>query len=479
MKFNSIVKNIFSLSVAEFLNKFFVFLYTAYLARTILTDGLGAINFAQSIASYLILVVTYGLDTYGIKELSRNFGKIKQLVDTLSSLRFILSFLAYIILFLIVLILNKEIELSHIILIFGLTIFAQVNFLNWVFMALEKMEVIAVRLSITSALNLAGIFIFVRSPQDTWLAALVIAISQIINAAWMLAYYIKKHNPITFIVNLKSYYYHIKRALPMGLTFITIAFYNNIGIILVGAIVADNYLYQTGILGASLKLILIAIVPIAIFQQAFFPRLAKLNTQTERDDLLKKFTRLTFITGAALTVIFFLYSDIIINLAFGPAFAESTKILLILAPLIIIMYANTSFFTPLIAWGYEKAVFKLVFLAALVNLTINLIFIPKYGMYAVTVATIACELIVFAGLTYILKKAVAKTYFKNLILIFLISIISFSLPFYFIPLHWSLNILIGLILYISAIFSFKQLDLNLIKSSLFKNNKDENITKTT
>lgn len=478
MKFNRIVKNIFSLSVAEFLNKFFVFIYTAYLARTILTEGLGSINLAQSIATYLILVVTTGLDIYGIKELSRNLGKIKSLVNTLFSLRLILSFLAYTILILVVLLLNKEIELSHIVLIFGLTIFAQVNFLNWVFMALEKMEVIAVRLSITSAINLAGIFIFVRSPDDTWLAALVIAVSQIINAGWMLAYYFKKYYPIKFTFNLNDYIYHVKRALPMGMTFITIAFYNNIGIILVGAIVASNYLYQTGILGAALKLVLIAIVPIAIFQQAFFPRLAKLNTQIERADLLNKFTRLTFITGSFLTVIFFLYSDIIINLVFGPAFTESTKILLILAPVLIVMYANTSFFTPLIAWGYEKLVFKLVLVAAIVNLTINLIFIPIYGMYAVTIATIACELIVFAGLTFILRKAVSKTYFKNLFLIFLISAFSFALPYYLIPIHWSLNILIGLIVYILAIFLFKQLDPELIKSSLIKSNKNENHTKT-
>ena len=343
---SKILKNIFSLSSADIFSKILLFLTTAYLARTILPDGVGSINFAQSLASYLLLLITTGLDAYGIKELAKNRDKMKSLVDTLFSARFFLSIIAYLILVVIVLLMHKEPEVKFIILIYGFTIIAQVNYMNWVYMGLERMEIVAFRLAITSALNLIGIVIFVHSPNDTWLAALIIAVSQLLNAGWMIVYYLKKYHSITIRINLKEWIFHIKRALPIGLSFLITTFYNNIGIILVGLMISTNYLYQTGILGTAIKALMISMSPLLILQQSFYPQLSRSITDEERSNLLKKYTKITFLTGSFLASILYFYADILITVAFGKAFAESAVLLKILSPALILMYINTSFSIP-------------------------------------------------------------------------------------------------------------------------------------
>ena len=467
---SKILKNIFSLSSADIFSKILLFLTTAYLARTILPDGVGSINFAQSLASYLLLLITTGLDAYGIKELAKNKDKMKSLVDTLFSARFFLSIIAYLVLVVIVLLMHKELEVKFIILIYGFTIIAQVNYMNWVYMGLERMEIVAFRLAITSALNLIGIVVFVHSPADTWLAALIIAVSQLLNAGWMIVYYLKKYYTITIRINIQEWIYHIKRALPIGLSFLITTFYNNIGIILVGLMISTNYLYQTGILGTAIKALMISMSPLLILQQSFYPQLSRTTTLEDRSDLLKKYTKITFLTGSFLASILYFYADILINVAFGKAFAESAILLKILSPALILMYINTSFSIPLIAWGYEKKVLKVVFIAGLVNLIFNLIFIPLHGMYAVAYVTLLTEFIVAVGLTYYIYKAVKKTYFINLFILLVIAIISFGIPATFLNLHWIINISIGIITFVFLIFATKQIEISQIKHLFAKTN---------
>ncbi len=55
-----ILKNMFSLTVAEFANKGIIFVFNAYLARVILPEGFGIIGFANAFAAYFLLVVNLG-----------------------------------------------------------------------------------------------------------------------------------------------------------------------------------------------------------------------------------------------------------------------------------------------------------------------------------------------------------------------------------------------------------------------------------
>ena len=461
----TIIKNIFSLTTAEFVNKSLTFLYTAYLARIILTDGLGSITLGQYIANFF-LIFNAGLDTYSIKLLSKNKENLKGIVDVIFSTRFFLSLASYILLIALVVVLNKPDSIKLIILIMGLTLLAQVNYINWVYMALEKFEIIAIRLIITSFLNLAGIFLLVKGVNDVWIAAIIIAGSQLINAAWMIVYYFKKYNSIRIVLNVREWFYHIKTSIPISLTFIIIAFYNNIGITLVGILVTTNYLYQNGILIAAVKLQLIAFIPIAIFQQAFFPQLARADTEEKRNDELQRFTKIIFLAGSVIAVTVFFYSGDLIRIAFGNAFAESGTILRILSFAIVLMYVNTSYSIPLIAWGYEKSMLKVVSAGAVINLIINLTCIPVWGMYATAFASITTEIVIFILLLILIRKTTGKTYIMKLVKNLLTVVPVFFIPYYFLHINFIFELIISLVVAVFMLFITRQLELSQFKALL-------------
>jgi len=457
-----IIKNIFSLTTADLISKIIIFLYTAYLARTILTEGLGAVNLAQSIVAYLI-VLTNGMDTYGVKMISRNKESISSYVNSIFSLRMFLAFVGYAILILIVFLIDKDIEIKIVILIFGLTIFAQGTYLNWVFMGIERMEVIAVRLIAMSILNLAGILTLIHSPADTWLAASIIAASQLINSAWMILYYIRKFGNFRLSFNISEWIVHFSKSLPFGLTFIIISFSANIGIILIGFLISTNYLHQTGVLGASLKIMIIAMTPLQIIQLAFFPQLSAASTKEEKISIMKKFTKLTFLAGSFLSVLVFFYSDILIGIAYGDAFYESAYLLKYLSAAILFMYIGSSFSIPLMAWGRERTVLLIVLSAALVNLLINLVFIPLHGMYAVAVATVCTEFTVLSLSLIFIIKAIRITNLSNLLILISLSAVSF-LVFWYLSLPWYISITLSTLLFLGLTLITKQLEIRTIKN---------------
>src|SRR6185295_7698432 len=224
---NKIFKNIVSLSIAEIINKIAVYLYYAYLARVILTNGIGSLSFAEKIISFLILFVSLGIDNYGLRYVSKNKGNLKNFVDNAFTLRFLLCCISYCLLIILVIFLNKEFYVKIVILLVGLNIFSQGLLLNWVFIGLENFKVISNRLILTSFLNIFGIFIFVKSKNDIVIAALVIAFTMLINTLLLIWYYNKKINKLNLVFNLNEWKRIVLSSLPIGITYIIVNAYNN------------------------------------------------------------------------------------------------------------------------------------------------------------------------------------------------------------------------------------------------------------
>jgi O-antigen/teichoic acid export membrane protein len=453
----TLAKNIFSLTTAELISKTLTFLYTAYLARIILTEGVGSISLGQYFAGFF-LILNAGLDTYSIRLTAANRERISDTFNELFSARIILSVISYLLLLLSVVLIDKPDNVKVIILVVGLSVIAQINYINWLYMAIERFEIIAVRLVVTSVLNFIGIIVFVKGVDDILTAAIIIASTQILNALWMALYYNRKINKIKLKLSISTFYYHIRSSIPINLTFMLILFYNSIGMILVGLMIQTNFLYQNGILGAAIKLQLIAVIPMSILQQSFFPQLARADTKDEKSSILDKFTGIMFLAAAYISVAVFFYSDSMIALAFGQSFAESAAILKILCVAILLMFVNTTYSIPLIAWGNEKKMVMVFATGAITSLIFNLIMIPFWGMYATAIGTALTEFVILIFLMFLIFRSGVNTFFHRLPLILLTVVVSFALPFYFLYIHFIPKLIISSLISAGLLMITKQVD---------------------
>jgi O-antigen/teichoic acid export membrane protein len=91
---------------------------------------------------------------------------------------------------------------------------------------------------------------------------------------------------------------------------------------------------------------------------------------------------------------------------------------------IFIVFINVSLSSTLVAWKMEKLVVFATIYAVVMNIIIDIILIPNYGAYGATVATIIAEFTLLVALSYNLYKATNKLYITNIIIVFIIGIVS-------------------------------------------------------
>ncbi len=462
-----ILKNIFSLSAAEIATKGIALVFTIYLAKILGPEGNGLIGFAKYFVGFFVVICNLGLDIYGTREITCHPNKITKFVNSIFSIRLILSAILYVLLVMIVLFLNERPEVKVIILIAGVNIFSTGFLLNWVFQGLERMEVIALRQVLTSVLNLAGILIFVNSPDDIYPAMIVMSSSLLINTAWMIVYYIKGFGRIRFDYDPEFWKKTLKSSIPIGLIFMIIVIYNGMNMVMLGFMRSD---YETGIYSAAYSILIFALVPASILQGAFFPKFSRLNTREERNRIVSKFALLSFLIGVLISFAFFVYSDFIINTTLGVRYSETTFILKYLMISSIIIYVSTTLFSPLLAWKKEKTV-MLTNLAGLgINILSNFILIPKYGMYGAALSSIFSEFTVLIGFSIVYFKTTGNLYLKQLAIAISIGLVSFAPGV--LLLNAGLNAIFSgiccLIIFISITLLFKVVTINEIRGYFAK-----------
>lgn len=161
-------------------------------------DNFGIIGIANSLVVYLILFSNLGFNTLGSRDIASDRSLIPKYVNNISTARFILAIFAFLIFVAIVLLLNKSVETKIVYLVAVLSIFSNALMLDWVFLGIERINVLAVRQVLTSLLNLAGIYIFIHSQSDTVLAMSIFTGVTFINALWIMILYMKEFGRISF-----------------------------------------------------------------------------------------------------------------------------------------------------------------------------------------------------------------------------------------------------------------------------------------
>ncbi len=416
-----IIKNIFSLSMAEVATKGIQLLTATYLTRTILTDGFGIIGFSNAITIYFLVIVSLGFNVIGVREIAKDKSSIKKYVDAIISIRLLLAAVSFAILGIIVLYLNKPLIVKYTILAAGFNFFAQAFLLDWLYQGIEKMEIQAIRQVITGLLTLVGTVLLVHSPEDVFIAMAVTVGSLILNSAWMLAYYVRLYGGIHFHYDKELWKVLMKSSIPIGLTNLIIANYNYLNTLLLGLFRNDH---ETGIYTAAYKILVVAILPSTVVQNAFFPVLSRAEEKEDRIKIMKKYSALMFLIAVIISTVIFAHAKYFSVLLFGPKFVETGYVLQILMITAIFMYINVSFSAPLMAWNKEKQVMYAIGIGGIVSTIFNFLLIPHYGLTGAAIVTIVSEIAVMCGLAYINYKTIGKFFFPDLIKFFIYAAVS-------------------------------------------------------
>ncbi len=387
-----ILNNMIFLSAAEIASKGITTITIIYLARVLTPEGMGTISFITSIVAYFIAFTNLGIDTIATREVTKNQNLTEPYVNVLFSLRLILSLVSFLGLIFFVQILNQPFEVQLLWYISGINIFSQSLLLNWYFVAIEKMQIIALRQLLIGILNFTGVIIFVHNPQDILIAIIINSSVFVVNSLWMIFYYLKHYFSIKFNFDLQLIKSIMKPALPLGFSLILITIYNNINISILGFIKGE---YETGLFSAAFKIHTLGLIPIGIIQTSFFPILSRQEDKQNRIKVASKYALLLFIVGCFYTILIFTYSYPIVEIVFGDEYINSYTTLKLLMVTLLIQFCNMSMASPLMAWKKEKLIMKATIITTIVNITSNFLLIPKYGADGAAIASLISEFVIF------------------------------------------------------------------------------------
>lgn len=438
---NKVIKNLFSLSVAEFFNKGIVFITNAYLARVILPQGNGMIGIANTINVYFLLFVTLGFNTVGTREIAKNNEQIPAYVNSIVTLRFLLAIVAFAAFTAFVMLYNLNDYTKLVVWICGFNLFSNAFLLDWVYQGIEKMEVIAIRQMVTGIVNLIGVLLLVHSINNTHIAMIVNVLATYINSFWMFALYLK---------NYKNFKFKLDGAIlkPLIKSSINISFYTFFVTVLntVNVLIINSYYNEsvTGIYYAALKISLFAIIPSNIVQGAFFPILSKAQTLEDRRQVMKKYSIIMYVLGIIVCVAIIYFSDFVVNVIYGSHFAAASVSLKVLMIAAIMIYINTSITPPLLAFNREKHVMIAIGIASCVCVAANLIMVPMFGPIGAAYSSVLTELSVAIGLSFSLYKCIQASYVKYLLILVLFAVIACTTAYFLYSI--GLNIFIAIFL---------------------------------
>jgi O-antigen/teichoic acid export membrane protein len=124
------------------------------------------------------------------------------------------------------------------------------------------------------------------------------------------------------------------------------------------------------------------------------------------------------------------------------------------------------------AWHMEKKYLRVVAVSALINLTLNLIFTPRFGMNIAAIITVISEVINFILMKHYAEKVVKINSFKYILKALIPTLImtAFVLLFKYLNVNIIINIIVAAIVYIAAIIGFKYMSIDEIKSFLLRKN---------
>lgn len=423
-----IARNIFSLSAAEIVSKGLQFYLAFYLMTVLGVENYGIWTFAKTHVMFYLVAVMLGFNTVGTREIAKNESLLPKYVNTIFTLRLFSSVLAFGIMIIIVksTLIGEEVK-QVVVLISGIKIFSDALLLNWVFDGLQKMHINAIRSISTSIIGTSGIVILVNDSNDIILAAWIFSLAFLLNTIWMLIYYSKKYSLIRFDFDFIFIKKLIKSSLPIGIAFFIINLYNSLDSQMLEYLFEDVNIsnYYNGVYGAAHQVLLAAMIPSGIIQGAFFPQFSqKFTNPIDFNDLMIKYSKMTFLTGIFGGTLIFLYSNDLVDLLLNTDYHETGSILKLLAVTIIITYVNITYFAPLIASGLERQVLWANALGLIFNAIFNLVLIPDYNVYGAAIATISSEIGVLIFLAYLFNKRFGKLYLHIFFKMLLISVLS-------------------------------------------------------
>lgn len=367
-----------------------------YASRILLADGVGLVDFNNSIIQYIILLSSLGIPLYAIRETARVRNDAKQLSKVSLEIGILhtgLTILGYFAVFILCFSVDKIAENVTLFLLLSTSIFFNAIGCNWLFQGVEDFKYITIRSLIVKLISIAGLYILVKTREDLLWYAMLMVLSTVGGNVFNLFRMRLYMNPSLHHIKELRPLKHLKPCLRIFALNLIISIYCNLDIVMLGFLTDST---QVGYYVAANKIEKILKSVVTALGTVMLPRFSNLIAEGKTEE----FGRLSqksvdFIIALSLPMLagIILMARPTINLFCGDSYAPATLSLQLLAPLILVIgLSNVMGIQILYPQGKEHLVMISTGVGAFVNFCLNWFLIPTYGCDGAAISTLIAEI---------------------------------------------------------------------------------------
>lgn len=435
----SLKKNAVFSFIKAFMNLAFPVITFPYASRILLPEGIGKVNFANSVVSYFIIIAGLGIGTYATREAAKVRNDKTQLTKfskEIFSINLISTAIAYILFFIAFVFIPKLNPYRTMLLICSTKILFTTLGMDWFFAAIEDFKYITLRSVFFQAISLIFLFIFVRTKDDIlWYTAFGIISSVGSNICNL--FYCTKFIDLRQKLKLELKK-HIKPIFTFfGMTLAT-SIYTMLDTTMLGFLSTNT---EVGYYSAATKISHMVLSLITAITTVLLPRMSlyiNKNDMNSFKTLTNKTVSIITLLSIPITAGLFLLAKPITLLFSGNEYIPAIIPMQVMTPIVfIISIGSITGIRMLPAMNKEKIALVSYITGATANIVFNAIFITIYGALGAAFGTLIAESIVTSIQViylhqYIFTKdnfislihSIIATIFMGMLIIFILKLIN-------------------------------------------------------
>lgn len=367
-----------------------------YVCRVIGVEGMGQVDFFNSIISYIYLFTSLGIPLYAIREVARVSDDVKIMNKTVAeifSLSLCLTLMGYVVVGLLCICVPQIREAHTLFVILSLYLFFSAIGCEWFYQGIEDFKYITIRGICVKLLSVILLFISVRSSSDLLLYGVYCVLGSVGGNIFnfvRLRKYIHKEYLIYDELNIRR---HIVPVLKVFVFSLITSFYLKLNPAILGFVSGNS---SVGYYGAAVKLVTIMLTLTTCLSQVIMPRASKLIAGNQKEEyavLVQKSFDCMLLFAIPLSIGLICVAPYAIKVLCGDGFIESVFASQIVAPIVVLVgVSNVIGIQILYPSGDIKDVIISCGIGALINVFLCIVLIPPYAHVGAAIAYLGAEL---------------------------------------------------------------------------------------
>jgi O-antigen/teichoic acid export membrane protein len=398
--------NVLFSSVSKILSTILALVAIGFITRYLGKEGFG--NYATVLAflSFFTAITDLGLYSIPVREISREGANENKIMGNVFALRIASSLVVLIVAPLILLFFSYPADVKKGILIIAVAFLfsSAYQVLNGIFQKNLAMDKVAIGELVGKVIQVSIVVIAVKMRLGFDWIMLSLLLNMVVSFV-IVYFWSKKYSQFKIQFDFKYWKKFLKESAPMGIAAIIIFFYFKMDTILLSVMKTSA---DVGIYNAAYKVLEnITFFP-AMIAGLVLPIMSR-HIFTNREEFVQisnKTFKVFILLVVPLVVGTWFLAGGIIRIIGGAGFAESAGVLRILVFALALIFFGQFFNTILIVGNLQKKLMVVLALVAVLNVVLNLIFIPKYSYVAAAYVSVITELAVVVLTAYLTIKKI-------------------------------------------------------------------------